>query len=224
MLLGVLERLGRVAVVQVPHESSRRSRTPRPRAARPTSRGGGRRAGCRPPGSRRCSGTTTVGAGWFVGCGRVLFDDAHDRASGRLRPFRGSDVVVGVDGGLLVLVALPDRERRRAEQAHDQRHAVPEQPDADRLAGGHAERVEQQHEQALPDAEPRERDRQHLRHRDRGQEREHRAVRHRDAERVDRAVDGGDHRDLVGDRGDEHAAAPGAARGGCGRRRCAPPR
>ena len=32
------------------------------------------------------------------------------------------------------LSRLPDREQRRAEQAHDQRHAVPEEADADRLA------------------------------------------------------------------------------------------
>ena len=64
-------------------------------------------------------------------------------------------------------------------------------PDADGLAGRDAERVEQQHEQTFADAEPRERDRQHLGRRHRGHEREHRRVRHRDAE----GVDGAAHRD-----------------------------
>ena len=45
---------------------------------------------------------------------------------------------------------------------------------------------------------------QHLGRRHRGQEGEHRAVGHRDAERVDRAVDRDQHRRLVHDRGDQH--------------------
>ena len=56
---------------------------------------------------------------------------------------------------------------------------------------------------------PDERDREHLGRRDRGEEREHRAVGHRDAERVDRAVDRDEHRRLVRDRGDQHPHALG---------------
>ena len=130
----------------------------------------------------------------------------------RLRAGRGHGVGAGSGSSAgscrcqrRVLMAVPDRERGRTEQAHDQHHPVPEQADADGASGGDAERVQEQHEQAFTDAEARERDRHHLTGGDRGHERQHGRVRHVDAEGVDRAPHDEHHRELVDERGDEHA-------------------
>ena len=197
--------------------STRGRRRDRGEDLAPTSRRGARRAAVRPPGSLPTSRGDRSGSG-------VLVSTTFMTAC-------GSHVVVGVvatpassASSSRQRVAVPDRERGRAEQAHEQRHPVPEQADADRLSGGDAERVQQQHEQALADPEARQRDRQHLGHRHRGDEGEHRGVGNRHAERVDRAPHRDHHRRLVRDRGDEHARRHAVARGGCGRRRRAPRR
>ncbi len=117
-----------------------------------------------------------------------------------------SDVTEGVC--VAGMSALADRERGGAEEAHDERHAVPEEPDADGLAGRHVERAEEQHQETLADPEARERDGQHLRRGDGGEEREHGTVGDRDAQRVDRAPHRDQHRDLVGDRRHQHARDP----------------
>ena len=69
---------------------------------------------------------------------------------------------------------MADGERRRAEQAHQEVQQVQQQAERDRLAARHAERVQEQGEQALTDAEAGDRDRQHLGDQHRRHEREQR--------------------------------------------------
>ena len=73
------------------------------------------------------------------------------------------------------------------------------------MAVGDAERGQEQHQHALTDPEPGQRDRHDLGHRDHRDERDQRGERHAGAERERQEPDGGDHRDLVHERGAEDA-------------------
>ena len=82
--------------------------------------------------------------------------------------------------------SLPDREDRRAEQAHDERAiAYQSRPGGRGRAGGDAEPVAEQHERAFAHAEAAERHRDHLQHRHRRDERERGRDRHRHVERAE---------------------------------------
>ena len=107
---------------------------------------------------------------------------------------------------------------RRADQADEQRHPVPEQAHTDRLAGGDTQRMEQQ-TRGLPDPEaPSEIGRTCAMRR--GDEREDRAVGDRHAS-VDRAPDRCHHGGLVRD-GSGHAHRPAGLPPG-GRPACTAP-
>ena len=107
---------------------------------------------------------------------------------------------------------LPDGERRGAEHAHDAACTRNQsRPTAIAWPLLTPERVQEQHERAFAHAEAAERDREHLQHRDRGDVT--RASRRSGTGEVERAEDerDGEHdRDLVHDRGAEHAGSAGA--------------
>ena len=91
--------------------------------------------------------------------------------SGAVRSRWSRAPIVGVVSPRLLL-ALPDRERGCAEDAHDQRHRNQSRPTAIACPLLTPERVQEQHERTFAHAEAVERERQHLHHRDRGHVRE----------------------------------------------------
>jgi hypothetical protein len=107
------------------------------------------------------------------------------------------------------LVPLADRECRGAQQADGEVGCVPEEADRNRRSGRNAQRMEQQHERALADAEAAERYRQDLEHRDGRHERDDRGDRDLESEGLDDAVDHDHGGDLVKRGGqDDHHRGP----------------